>query len=91
MYPIGIKWGNSIALAIVPSWGELLFADCYVVQSYKKCRLVAKHPEIGDPRPEFGENLRSTYVGSYVIFFRRTDVFVDVVRVIRGDRDPQSL
>lgn len=63
----------------------------WVATIREKCRIVAKHPEVGDPRPEFGESIRSTYVGSYVIFFRRTDGFVDIVRVIRGDRDTKSL
>ena len=57
----------------------------------EKCRLVAKHPEVGDHRPNLGDGIRSTYVGSYVIFFRCNDGFVDIVRVIRGDRDTQSL
>ena len=57
----------------------------------EKCRVISKHPELGDERAELGENIRSTYVGSYVIFFRRNDRFVEIVRVIRGDRDTQSL
>lgn len=63
----------------------------WVAKLHEKCRLVAQHPEVGDHRPELGQDIRSTYVGSYVIFFRRTEGFVDIVRVIRGDRDPQSL
>jgi hypothetical protein len=27
-----------------------------------------KHPEIGDDRSDLGELIRSTYVGSYVVF-----------------------
>ena len=63
----------------------------WVAKIREKCRLVAKHPDIGDQRPELGENIRSTYLGSYVIFFRRTDGTVEIVRVIRGDRDTQTL
>lgn len=63
----------------------------WVAKIREKCRVVAKHPEVGDDRAELGESIRSTYVGSYVIFFRRNDEFVDIVRVIRGDRDMQSL
>ena len=53
----------------------------------EKCRLIANNPTIGDSRPELGEGIRSSYLGSYVIYFRQSDGFVDVVRVIRGDRD----
>lgn len=59
----------------------------WVAKLREKCRLVAKHPDIGDGRPELGEGIRSTYVGSYVIFFRPVEGFVDIVRVIRGDVD----
>jgi len=44
-------------------------------------------PRLGDQRPEVGKNIRSTYVGSYVIFFRCNDGIVEIVRVMRGDRD----
>jgi len=63
----------------------------WVAKIREKCRIVAQHPDVGDQRPELGQEIRSTYVGSYVIFFRRSDGFVDIVRVIRGDRDTRSL
>ena len=63
----------------------------WVSKLREKCRLVAKHPEIGDQRPELGEGIRSTYLGRYVIYFRRTEAAVEVVRVIPGDRDTQTL
>ncbi len=63
----------------------------WVAKIKEKCHVAAKHPEIGDQRPELGEDIRSTYVGSYVIFFRSKEGFVDIVRVIRGDRDTQLL
>ena len=43
----------------------------WVQKLREKCRLLARHPEVGDARPELGDGIRSTYVGSYVIFFRR--------------------
>ncbi|MCA9249086.1 MAG: type II toxin-antitoxin system RelE/ParE family toxin [Planctomycetales bacterium] len=52
-----------------------------------KCRFVARNPEIGDVRHEFGPNIRSTYLGSYVIFFRRNSDAVEIVRIVRGERD----
>ena len=63
----------------------------WVAKLREKCRIVAQHPEVGDWRPELGRDIRSTYVGSYVIFFQRTGGFVGIVRVMRGDRDIQSL
>ncbi len=63
----------------------------WVAKIREKCRIVSQRPDIGDNRPELGQNIRSTYVGSYVIFFRRNNGFIDIVRVIRGDRDTPSL
>ena len=63
----------------------------WVSKIREKCRLVAKHPEVGDDRAELGKDIRSTYAGSYVIFFRCSQGFLDIVRVIRGDRNTQSL
>ncbi|WP_419195114.1 type II toxin-antitoxin system RelE/ParE family toxin [Novipirellula herctigrandis] len=59
----------------------------WVSKLREKCRLASQHPEIGDERPELGEGIRSTYFGNYVIFFRRRDGFVEIVRIIRGDVD----
>ncbi|MGY8768836.1 MAG: type II toxin-antitoxin system RelE/ParE family toxin [Pirellulales bacterium] len=42
-------------------------------------------------RSEFGSNIRSVYVSHYVIFFRYVDDQVEIVRVIRGDRDIRVL
>ncbi|NLX98737.1 MAG: type II toxin-antitoxin system RelE/ParE family toxin [Rhodopirellula sp.] len=35
-----------------------------------KCRLVAKQPDLGEIREDLGPAVRSTLVGSYVIFYR---------------------
>jgi len=63
----------------------------WVAKLREKCRLVSRHPEMGDERPELGEGIRSTYVGRYVIYFRRTDTALEIVRVIPGDRDTRAL
>jgi len=63
----------------------------WVKQIKAKCQLIAKHPMLGDERSSLGNNVRSTYVGQYVIYFRGDDDFVEIDRVIRGDRDIQSL
>jgi len=63
----------------------------WVAKLREKCRLIATHPDIGDDRPEFGDGIRGSYLGSYVIFFRRTNGILEIVRVIRGDLDTRSL
>ena len=57
----------------------------------QKCQLIATTPEFGETRPEYGDDIRSSVVGRYVIFFRPIDDGIEVVRVIPGDRDIRSL
>jgi len=63
----------------------------WVAKLREKCRLIASQSDIGDHRPELGDGIRSSYLGSYVIFFRRTDGVVEIVRIVRGDPDTRSL
>ena len=45
----------------------------WVEKIREKCRLAAKNLDIGDDRRDLGEDIRSTYVGSYIIYFREKD------------------
>ena len=51
------------------------------------CELLAAHPLIGRPRPEFGECVRSFPVGNYLIFYIPAADGIDVARIIYGGRD----
>jgi toxin ParE1/3/4 len=51
----------------------------------EKCRMLVKHPDVGDDRSDLGDGIRSTYVGCYIIFFRQREQLLEVVRVRRGD------
>ena len=57
----------------------------------EKCRLIATKPKFGESRPEFGEGIRSSVLGRYVIFYRAIQDGIEVVRVIAGDRDRRNL
>ena len=55
-------------------------------------RILARSPEMGERRPELlSSDCRSFSFGSYVIFYRRTDRGIEVIRVVRGERDIRSL
>lgn len=56
-----------------------------------KCKLLAKYPQLGDAHEEFGRGVRSSYLGHYIIFFRVKGEFVEIMRVMRGDRDIKFL
>lgn len=57
----------------------------WVAKLREKCRLTAKHPDIGDDRRDLGDGIRSTYVGRYIIYFREKDGTLEIVRVVPGD------
>jgi toxin ParE1/3/4 len=49
--------------------------------------MLAEHPFVGRPRPEFGQGVRSFPVGNYLIFYTPSQNGIDVARVIYGGRD----
>ncbi|WP_404307678.1 type II toxin-antitoxin system RelE/ParE family toxin [Neorhodopirellula lusitana] len=57
----------------------------WVAKLREKCRLAANYPDIGDDRSDLGDSIRSTYVGSYIIYFRQKESALEIVRVMRGD------
>lgn len=63
----------------------------WVLGVKNKCRLLAKYPEMGERRNDLGDDIRLSSYQNYGIYFQRTERGVEVVRVIRGDRNTQSL
>lgn len=57
----------------------------------EKCELIASVQELGEHRPEYGTDIRSSVAGRYVIFYRPINDGIEVVRVIAGDRDIRTL
>ena len=57
----------------------------------EKCDLIATRPNFGELCPEYGADIRCSFVGRYVIFFRPIDDRIEVVRMIAGNRDTRSL
>lgn len=56
------------------------------------CELLAKNPEVGQERVTHNlGRCRSFVSGNYVIFFRGVSDGVEVVRVVRGERDLDHL
>jgi toxin ParE1/3/4 len=56
-----------------------------------KCLVIAEQPSMGDLQPHFGEDVRASVVGRYVVFHRRREDRLEILRVIAGDRDIQHL
>ncbi|PQO36555.1 type II toxin-antitoxin system RelE/ParE family toxin [Blastopirellula marina] len=68
-----------------------LAAAKWVEAIERKCRLVAAMPDSGQRRPEFGEQIRSSLFGRYVIFYRPIADGAEIVRIIAGERDIRTL
>ncbi|MGA9543600.1 MAG: type II toxin-antitoxin system RelE/ParE family toxin [Candidatus Sulfotelmatobacter sp.] len=52
---------------------------------------LARRPHMGRSRPELATDLRSFPVGRYVIFYVPTPKGVEIVRVLHGARDIESV
>jgi toxin ParE1/3/4 len=52
---------------------------------------LARQPDMGRGRPELAPELRSFPVGQYVIFYVPFAKAVDIVRVLHGARDIESI
>jgi toxin ParE1/3/4 len=62
-----------------------------VRQIREKCELLAVHPGIGQRRREIAHNCRSFPFKRWVLFYRVTGDRVEILRVVDGSRDLESL
>jgi toxin ParE1/3/4 len=66
-------------------------ADNLLDSIAETCKLISKHPDMGEARNELLKNLRSFPVGNYLIFYMHLKDGVDIVRVLHGSRDLKPL
>jgi toxin ParE1/3/4 len=66
-------------------------ADNFTDRVDRLFRALAKQPDMGRARPELLANLRSIPLGNYVIFYFPRKNRVEIVRVLHGSRDLDSL
>jgi toxin ParE1/3/4 len=57
----------------------------------EKCRYLTSFPLIGKSYSELQPGLRGIQLKPYIIFYAVTDEVVEIVRVLRGDRDLKAL
>jgi toxin ParE1/3/4 len=57
----------------------------------ERCRLLGEFPEMGRTREELAPSLRSVVVEQYVLFYRTTATAVQVVRILHGARDIDTI
>ncbi len=66
-------------------------ADRFLKQFNDKLKNIVAFPNLGKPRREWGENHRSLILNNYLIVYRITDELVEVLRVVNGYRDLDTL
>lgn len=66
-------------------------ADKLLDRIQEKFLALADFPKMGISRDDLEDGLRAQPVGSYIIFYFPLEDGVDIVRVIHGSRDIESL
>ena len=56
-----------------------------------RCTLLSQLPLMGRTRDELGPGLRSVVVQQYVLFYRVTATAVEILRILHGARDIDSI
>ena len=69
-----------------------LAANRFLGHVLQRCCSYVSQPLLGEPRPEFGSDIRSFSVGQYYVVFDRPCVGgIQLVRTIHGARDIHEL
>jgi len=66
-------------------------ADAFLDKVLEQCRQLAQFPRMGRTRYNLAPNLRSFPVKKFVIFYRPVDDTVEIVRILYGGRDIESI
>ena len=86
---------EAIAMPSDP-WGaevseKLAAAQAFADRLARHCELVAENPDVGPARDDLVHGLRSSAFERYALFYRVRGEMVEVVRVLRADRDAAPL
>ena len=66
-------------------------ADRVLEDLDRRCALLAGNPHMGRARPDIAQDVRCFPVGKYLILYRLLPDGIDVVRVVHGARQIDSL
>jgi len=66
-------------------------ADRFLDRIHESCLALADYPQMGSSRNELKTGLRSQPVGNYLIFYFPLEDGVDIIRVLHGSRDIETL
>ena len=66
-------------------------ADAFIDLVDSKFQALSRRPGIGRLRPELAPDIRSLVVGRYLVFYLPLSRGIEVVRVLHGSRDVESI
>jgi toxin ParE1/3/4 len=66
-------------------------ADAFVDLVDSKFQALSRRPGMGRRRPELAPDIRSLSVGRYVVFYLLLSRGIEIVRVLHGSRDIESI
>jgi toxin ParE1/3/4 len=64
-----------------------LAADLIVAKILNKFPMLAQFPDMGYARDDLAEPMRSFPIKPYIVFYRRTDIGIEIFRVLHHSRD----
>lgn len=70
---------------------HLTAASSFGDQFEQVCQLLTLHPEMGPPRHELQDGIRSLLFQRYVVFYRTRGNCVEVMRIIRAAREVDAV
>ncbi len=65
-------------------------ADLMLSTILDKLPMLAQFPDMGTKRDELAEFMRSFPVKPYMVFYRRTEIGIEIFRVLHQSRDIES-
>ena len=83
--------GGSVELWRHIAQQSVASADRVYDRIHESCSRLTAHPELGRPRPDVREGVRSLVSGRWLIFYRPASGFVRILRVVDGSRDLRRL
>ena len=66
-------------------------AESVLAEMLGKFEILAAHPKLGHLRPELAPTIRSFPAGRYILFYRDIRGGVEIIRVLHGARDIDSI
>jgi toxin ParE1/3/4 len=70
---------------------SITHADSFIDKLYTAIKNLSHHPDSGRLRKELAPGIRSFPFGSYVIFYRSIPHVLEIVRVLHGGRDLETI